>query len=246
MSPRNFCSVVVPHAGWFFSGRLACRTISRIRCSGGTVVVVGGHLRPGDPLIIADEDAFSTPAGDLEVDTELADAVRQSFPCEPERYRDNTVEVQLPFVAHLLPGSRVVYLRCPPSEIADDLGRFLADRWSDERCIAVIGSTDLTHYGPSYGFTDHGTGDSALRWMKEVNDNRFISALQRMDPGEITRIAGSDRSACSSGAAATAAAFATARGCSDAELIDYYTSADIMANDSFVGYVGIGYGRPGF
>ena len=48
-----------------------------------------------------------------------------------------------------------------------------------------------------------------------------------------------DQSACSAGGAVAAVAAAKADGAHKAALMDYYTSYDIMPNDSFVGYAGI-------
>ena len=64
---------------------------------------------------------------------------------------DNTVEVQLSFVKYLFPESMVLGLRAPPSDKSIKLGKLINDVGSQlNRKITVIGSTDLTHYGPSY------------------------------------------------------------------------------------------------
>ena len=44
---------------------------------------------------------------------------------------------------------------------------------SDKKYVC-IGSTDLTHYGPKYGFTPEGAGLSGIEWAKEANDKSFI------------------------------------------------------------------------
>lgn len=237
------CAVVTPHAGWAFSGQLACRTIARLGPVVRTVVVVGGHLRREDPVLIAGEDAIETPLGDLEVDAELSQEIRDRLGAARDTHPDNTVEVQLPFIACLHDMPKVVYARCPPSDTAAELGRIVSAYARDNPGIVVVGSTDLTHYGPSYGFTDHGAGQQAVEWVKHHNDERFISALLRQDPAEIVHTAVADRSACSSGAAAAAAAFSSQLGCRSAELVGYYTSYDVAPNDSFVGYAGVGYRR---
>ena len=76
----------------------------------------------------------------------------------------------------------------------------------------------------------------------EVDDRRIVEALLRSEPENAIRLALAEQSACSSGAAATAASFARLQNMTSVEEIDYYTSYDVQANDSFVGYVGIGYG----
>jgi AmmeMemoRadiSam system protein B len=179
--------------------------------------------------------------GDLEVNSELTDLIRARLPTGDDAVPDNTVEIQLPFIAHLLGMPRVVHLRCPPSGLAVDLGNLLGEYTAEHPDVSVVGSTDLTHYGPAYGFADHGHGPAALSWVKEENDKRFVDALLAGDPESIIAVAGAHRCACSAGGAAAAAAYARVTGCTEAELVDYYTSYDVAPNESFVGYAGVGY-----
>ena len=62
-----------------------------------------------------------------------------------------------------------------------------------------------------------------------------------MDAEGLIRHAGENESACSSGAAASAIVTCRAMGAEKGNLIDYYTSYDIMPDESFVGYTGILY-----
>jgi AmmeMemoRadiSam system protein B len=239
---RDFDAVIVPHAGWFFSGGLAFRAISRLRPDAACVVVVGGHLHPDDPVMLAPEDGFATPLGTLSVDENLRAQISEQLPCAPDRMPDNTVEVQMPLVASVFPDTPVVCLRAPPSAAAVDLGVLLARyRSVSGRPVVVVASTDMTHYGESYGFAPHGSGAEAVEWVKSTNDARLVEAFLAIDPELIVTRALREHSACSSGAPAAAAAFAGALGDADAELVDYYTSYDVMPNASFVGYAGVGY-----
>jgi AmmeMemoRadiSam system protein B len=207
-----------------------------------TVVVAGGHLGPSDPVMIAPEDQLSTPLGLLTVDRELSDRLKRALRAIDDRHPDNTVEIQLPFVAYLFPSASVVYVRVPPSPDAIHLGETLAQyARSTGRQIRVIGSTDLTHYGPNYGFVEHGRGAKAVEWVRDANDAPLIETMLSMnDVGAISQ-ALRDRSACSPGAAATAIAFARESGCVRGEEVDYYTSYSIQPAESFVGYAGIGF-----
>lgn len=237
--------MVVPHAGWAYSGSLACRAIARLGPPVETVVVVGGHLRPGGPILLASEDAVATPLGDLVIDGKLRSLIQDRLWTKPDTHADNTVEIQLPVIACLYDAVRIVYVRSPPSGLSAELGELIAEYAESNPGIVVVGSTDLTHYGPAYGFADHGHGSEAVDWVKSSNDARFVEALLHAEPATILSVAQTDRSACSAGAAATAVAFAQACGSPRAEVIDYYTSYDVAPNDSFVGYVGVAYRRPG-
>ncbi|MFW5716751.1 MAG: AmmeMemoRadiSam system protein B [Spirochaetota bacterium] len=239
---RRFRSVVVPHAGWVFSGRIAYETLRRLQPDLETIVVVGGHLRPDDPLHLAPEDRYETPLGELEADDELADLLSSTFAAVPDRRPDNTVEVQLPLVHYLYPGARALYLRCPPSETALATGRAVAEFAARSgRRIGVVGSTDLTHYGPAYDFAPRGLGEEAVRWVRRENDRAIVDAMLALDAETTIRRALDDRSACSSGAAAASITYALRTGCEASELVEYGQSYDVRPDASFVGYAGIGF-----
>ena len=237
---RAASAAVVPHAGWSFSGELAYRTLSRLDPSADTVVVVGGHLPIEEGVFSVFEDGFETPLGIIETDKELIEDLRAHMTLQEDVYADNTVEVQLPLVKYLFPDAKAVSLRVPPSRRAIELGDalFEASR-KEKKTIVVIGSTDLTHYGPNYGFSPKGTGRGAVRWVEEENDKRFVDAIIEENPAEVITRGTDDRSACSAGAAAAAVQYAKRRGIEKGELVDYFTSYSIHPSDSFVGYAGI-------
>ncbi len=105
--------------------------------------------------------------------------------------------------------------------------------------MVVIGSTDLTHYGPNYGFTSKGAGPKAVDWVRNQNDRRVIDAMARMDPEAVIREGLSNDNACCCGAAAAAIAVGKAMGAKKADKLVYATSYDKSPGDSFVGYVGM-------
>jgi MEMO1 family protein len=241
-------AVVAPHAGWAFSGRIAARAVASLGAgdSATTVVVIGGHLPAGYPPLAAREAAYETPLGPLPADLELLAALEAA--CDPgtrpspDEEPDNTVEVLLPIVAALLPKASVLWLRAPNDSSSLGLGEALARAASSlGRPVLCVGSTDLTHYGPNYGFSPKGRGGQAEEWVRSTNDKRFIDALLALDGAEAIRRGVAERSACSPGAAAAALAFALASGARRASLVEYATSLDVRRDDSFVGYAALGF-----
>ena len=133
-------------------------------------------------------------------------------------------------------------LRAPHTQEAIELGRLVAALSKEQgQTIMAFGSSDLTHYGPNYGFSPQGTGSKALSWVRENNDKGFIDLALAMDGPGLLDHAARNMSACSAGAVAAAAAACAALGSTKGMLADYYTSYDIMPGDSFVGYAGIVY-----
>jgi AmmeMemoRadiSam system protein B len=218
-----------------------------------TVAVIGGHLPAGLPPLFAEEDAFASPLGNMEIDRELRSLVRKqlqgkSFPrgSSADRYQDNTVEVLIPLVQYFFPQAWLLWLRLPAEMASYQVGGILFEAGRAlNRNLVVLGSTDLTHYGEHYDFTPLGTGRKALDWVREVNDQRFIETLLQGDPRGILDQALEERSACSVGAVLGTLGFAQAQGAYSGELFAYGTSADAANSPevpaSFVGYAALGW-----
>lgn len=237
---------IVPHAGWFFSGSIACNVISRLKSDDppDVLVVFGMHLHPNDRCVMMAEGAWETPFGELLVDAQLAGELASQFSFTLESFnnfaQDNTIELQLPFIKYFFKNTRIVAMGVPPSESSLAIGRAVVDIAKRLGLkIKVIGSTDLTHYGPNYGFVSQGAGHRAVDWVRHQNDRRIIDLMLNMDAEKVISEALASQNACCAGAAATALQTAKHLGADRAESIAYATSYDKNPADSFVGYVGI-------
>jgi len=243
-------AAIAPHAGWYYSGHLAALAVSSLALGAETVVVIGGHLPRGAPVLAAQEDGVKTPFGAMMIDGEFREAFVKRITIVPDNYKDNTVEVLLPMVHYFFPESKLLWLRFPAEISSFEAGKILADNAVNvDRKIAVLSSTDLTHYGRNYGFSPKGSGKSALEWVKKSNDAAFINAVLAGDAAFALKRAEDDSSACSAGAVLGALGFASLKG-KKPKLLKYYTSADVSNNgivddnipDSFVGYAAISFG----
>ena len=237
---------IVPHAGWFYSGKIACNVIRCLRgdASPDTMVILGKHLHPGSRNYIMKEGRWATPIGDLEIDRELAERLLDgmSFVVETasDHEPDNTIELQLPFIKHFFPEVKILPMGVPPTMASLEIGKKVGEMAETMgRKILLLGSTDLTHYGHNYGYTPRGTGTEAVQWVKNENDRRVIQLMLKMDAQGVIEESLRNYNACCSGAAATAIAGAKRLGAREGLELFYSTSYDIRADSSFVGYVGI-------
>ncbi len=145
-------SGVVPHAGWYFCGSLIFRVIAELKADLDTVVILGGHNPADGPLVGYPETGWNTTVGVMRQDTELVaelDAgLNGRWHAVPENQIDNTVEVVMVLLAAMRPSLRWAAWRVPADERAVDFGGLIAETASRlGRKVAVLGSTDLTHYG---------------------------------------------------------------------------------------------------
>jgi AmmeMemoRadiSam system protein B len=237
---RSSRAAIMPHAGWYYSGKTAALGAANLHPEAETVVILGGHLGAGNPPLFAMEDAVKTPFGFMPIDTALRSALWEEIGGAKDVYRDNTVEVLLPMAHYFFPKANLLWLRLPAEIKSYESGKTLSQIAAKlNRKIAVCASTDLTHYGRNYGFSPQGYGEPALRWVREVNDAAFIKAVESGSSREVLLRAEEDFSSCSAGAVLGAMGFAETEGLKKARLLAYATSADKEEGevpDSFVGY----------
>jgi len=237
---RSSRAAIMPHAGWYYSGRTAALGAASLQRDAETVVILGGHLGAENPPLFAMEDAVRTPFGSMPIDASLRSALIKEIDGAKDGYRDNTVEVLLPMAHYFFPKANLLWLRLPASIESFESGKTISQIAAKlNRKIAVFGSTDLTHYGRNYGFSPQGYGEAALRWVRDINDASFIKAVESGDSKEVLLRVEEDYSSCSAGAVLGAMGFAEAEKLKKARLLAYATSADVDKSevpDSFVGY----------
>lgn len=251
--PEPLVGGLVPHAGWMFSGALAALVFSAIQRQRPTVdtfVLFGAaHGYFGAKPVVDASDVWDTPLGRTSLDPSLRQALLDSgtagIDTAAHRY-EHSIEVQVPFLQHLFPDARILPIIVPANPSALELGQWLA-RIAPTLGTAVvyIGSTDLTHYGPRYGFTPMGIGAEALGWASEVNDRQFIDLAVALEPERLLANALENGNACGPGAAVAAIAAAKQLGAQRGMLLAHTSSNDIMlretgtASRDSVGYAAI-------
>jgi MEMO1 family protein len=252
--PEKIVAGIVPHAGWTFSGATAAIVFAAIKKKHpvvDTFVIFGAaHRYMAQSPAVYDKGAWQTPLGEIGIDEALADAVIESKTAISDsdaHDSEHSMEVQVPFIQHLFPAAKILPILTPPGEEAIGLGKIIASLISsdDERKIVCIGSTDLTHYGPGYGFVPKGTGKDGLKWAMDVNDRQFIDFSLKMQPEKMLETADVNFNACGAGAAAATVAAAKALGKTKGILLAHTNSNEIMlrkmnsASRESVGYAAI-------
>jgi len=144
-------AVIVPHAGYIYSGPVAARAYAAERHLAGTVervVLLGpAHYAYLRGIAAPAADAFETPLGPLEVDRAaisalagLPEVVLDDAPHGPE----HCLEVQLPFLRQTLGPIAIVPLLVGDIE-PEPVARVLKRLWGGRETLIVV-STDLSHY----------------------------------------------------------------------------------------------------
>ncbi len=241
---------IVPHAGWMYSGAIAGRVFATLssQCEPETVVVFGAvHRGRGHQAWMYGSGCWETPLGQIEIDQRLAQGIlaRTDYVVDdPDVHEhEHSIEVQVPFIQQTMPASKMLPIMMPPVTTAPDVGRIVVEEANKLGInVLLIGSTDLTHYGPSYGMVSQGQGRHALAWAKEVNDSRMIELMLGLQAEQVVAEAFEHGNACGSGAVAATLAGVRQLGASKGILLDHSTSAEVTgtveASDA-VGYAGV-------
>ncbi len=240
-------AAIVPHAGLAFSGPTAARVyawVRRVQPAVDTFLVFGAvhtmHL--SRPAVWA-KGAWDTPLGEIPIDEALASRLVEAGVAEADEapHRgDNAIELQTPFLKHCFPEAKLVPIATPALPAALAAGEKAWEVVQEQSgTVVVLGSTDLTHYGHSFGMVPAGEGPEAVAWSKE-NDRRFLDEVLNLNVEEILPVAARDRSACGAGAVAATASYARKGGCQGGVLLEHTTSHDVMPSGKASHFVGYG------
>ena len=144
-------ALVVPHAGYVYSGPVAATAYARLRTAAAPisrVVALGPvHYVPIRGAAVPAADAWATPLGEVPIDSALRErAVARGAAVDDRPHApEHALEVQLPFLQRVL-GEGFTFLPVAVSDLsarqaADLIGEFLGEAGS-----LVLVSTDLSHY----------------------------------------------------------------------------------------------------
>jgi hypothetical protein len=156
ISDKRPRALIVPHAGYVYSGQMAFESYQLWHASDGTpleeiktVVVMGpAHRYAFEGIATVSADALETPLGNLPVDTLLRDELLAEFGSviisDEANAPEHSIEVHLPFIKTLLPNAKVLPLLNGDVSV-NEVTKVLSKLWSRLDVCFVI-SSDLSHF----------------------------------------------------------------------------------------------------
>ncbi len=179
-------ALVVPHAGYRYSGRTAAHAYRLLKdTKKPTRIVLLGpshRVRMGSRVSVPPYSACRTPLGELPIDVEARDVLAKTDVCISEALvhnREHSLEVQLPFLQALW--------QDPPPVLPIVVGQLDAEGCrtvaeavasvADENTLLIV-SSDFTHYGSRFGFTpfSDASGEELMTKIRELD----VGAVERM------------------------------------------------------------------
>lgn len=144
-------AIIVPHAGYIYSGPIATTAYARLQNSHDSitrVVLLGPSHRVGfQGLAVCSADTFATPLGNIPVDTESVQSIAQ-LPyvqyIDQAHLMEHSLEVHLPFLQEVLDSFSLVPIVVGDAT-AEQVSEILELLWGGPETLIVI-SSDLSHY----------------------------------------------------------------------------------------------------
>jgi hypothetical protein len=230
--PRKILAIIVPHAGYPYSGPVAAHAYKALAEDGifDSAVMLGpNHTGYGPGVSLWPKGKWNTPLGDAEVDERLVQRLlgeRVFKADEMAHMYEHSIEVQLPWLQYLYSKVKFVPITMLTQDLetAKTVGRAIAQIGEND---IIIATTDFTHYEPH---------QSAVE-----KDELVIKAITELDEEELFRQrAVLSCSMCGYGPVAAAIVAAKERGAKEVTILKYATSGDTTGDFSaVVGYASI-------
>lgn len=235
--PGRPIAVISPHAGYQYSGKTAASAYKQLEgYEYDTVVVISpSHTIFFQGASVYDGDAYQTPLGVVEIDSNLSQAVGSIHPsvfCSNKGHTGGSVrgehalEVQLPFLQQVLGKFKLVAIVMGDQEEATcrSLGEVLASAIGDKNCL-IVASTDLSHFHP----------------VKEAQilDGNLQRAVEEYNPDKLLTLLSSGRGEACGGGPVVATLIASKKMGGESTVVTHYsTSGDTTGDFSeVVGYL---------
>ncbi len=224
--------LIVPHAGYMYSGSTAAEAYALLTGSEKiTAVIVGpSHREYFDGISVFSGSSFTTPLGTVEVDSNVRDAILTKVPFlrnSLDGHRsEHSIEVQIPFLQRSVRNLKIVpiIIGNQKKEYCEKLGSGLAEVVEDEH-ILLVASSDLSHYYSS---------DTAQKL-----DAIAIASIQDLDYRTLMNDIDEEKTeACGGGPIVSVLAAATTLGADVCTILHACNSGDVSGDtDRVVGYV---------
>jgi hypothetical protein len=230
--PYQLLSIIVPHAGYIYSGKTAAHAYKLLKNKKfKTIVIISPSHREYFPGIsIFSGDAYRTPLGDVPINPEIRAELIQDdkiITSSTEGHMaEHAIEVQLPFLQKVLDKFDIVpiVIGDQQSEFCFHLGDKLGNVLKKYNAL-IVASSDLSHY--------HNSEEAEELDKIVMDDIRKFNITKLMEDIETER-----SEACGGGPIAAALTAAKHLGANHIEILHHCNSGDVTGDrDAVVGYL---------
>ena len=242
---KDVKGIIVPHAGYIYSGAIAAHSYQNITINGfaDTFIIIGpNHTGIGSGVALTKEGEWETPLGSVPINQKLANCLLRDIIDNDENANkyEHSIEVQLPFLQYCAKGKKFdfvpICMTMQDYETSKEIGEILADEIKkNEKKIAIIASSDFSHVGFNYSSMPP-SGMNVDEYAKK-QDMLAIEKILDLEPGLlIDTVHQKNITMCGYGPIAAMLTAAKKLGAKKAELLKYGTSYEVHPGSSCVGY----------
>ncbi len=235
---RTPLMIMLPHAGWIYSGKVAGMVISRCELPQDLIILAPCHRECGKGLGVWDKGAWDTPLGAIPVNEELASeiiAADGGFQADYSPHeQDHAIEVLLPLLKIARPDLTIVPIAVAKHDLqqliqaGDAIAKVLQARKAlDKETPLLVVSSDMSHF----------VSDAEAK----KQDAKALEAIIHLSPQELYNVVSAHNiSMCGVLPATLALQACRNLGAADAELVSYTTSGYVSGDmNNVVGYAGV-------
>ena len=236
-------AIIAPHAGLMFSGPVGAYAYKAASAGSYEVVFLVGpsHFSAFDGVSLWPDGEFESPLGSLRIHADAAAEILRSpivHDLPAAHKREHALEMQLPFLRHLLPDVPIVpmLIGYQTRTTIETLAQVLAAAAGTRRAL-LVASTDLSHYfdARAAAALDARVQDHVARF----DPAGLLELFERYPEAERGRYV-----ACGGGAAIAVMMAAQIQGVSGGRVLRYAHSGEISGDyDGVVGYLAAAFGR---
>ena len=229
---KKIFGVICPHAGYMYSGPIACHSFYAISSDVPELFIIIGpnHWGIGSNVATMKDCKWNTPLGDVEVDSETAEEIHHLSEIIDIDYfshtREHSLEVQIPILQEMYSDFKILPISMinQNKDVAKDIGLAIV-KIAEKKKVMIIGSSDFTHYEQNE--FAHEQDMALIEPILKLDVEKFYDVLEDRNV-----------SACGYGAIASTMIACKELGATKGEWIKYATRGDITGDTSSV----VGYG----
>ncbi len=235
IAAQKAIGIMVPHAGWLYSGRIAAQVYARTIIPETIIMIGPNHTGLGYMVSLSDNDTWDSPSGEVSLDKTLSQRIAElssgtvTLDDSAHKY-EHSLEIQLPFLQYFRKDIKIVplILGSQAPEICRTVGAGIAAAIKESKHeVLILASSDMNHFEDID--TTKKKDDLAIQDILSLNPDKLLQTVMK-----------NDISMC--GVAPTAVMLYAAKslGAAKAELISYDTSGTMTGdNKEVVGYAGV-------
>ena len=242
---KDIKGLVVPHAGFIYSGAIAAHSYHFLakNCFSNTFIILGpNHTGIGSGVSVMTEGEWMTPLGNTKINETIGKQIHRDIIDKDDNAHkyEHSIEVQLPFLQYIL-GSKnfdfvPICMSMQDIDTAKEVGTIIANiiKDTDEKII-IIASTDFSHAGFNY-MSMPPEGMRVDEYAKK-QDKFAIDEILNLNPeGLIATVHNKNITMCGYGPVSAMIIASKLLGGQKAVLLKYGTSYEVHPSTSCVGY----------